>query len=151
GDRVYVDPQPTCGTCHYFRQRRKSLCVNCCFRESISLSSQRVRRCAPATIRSTVRVHHIASPDFAALPPSIGFATASRLGYIGASFAGLKKAIVGPGKTLLINGATGISGYAAVAIALGLGCTKTSGIRRNKIHLAVVGDLSKSGRVVTVS
>lgn len=96
---------------------------------------------------------YVISPDvnLAVLPPSIDFATASRFGYIGTSFSGLKKAHVGPGKTLLINGVTGTLGYAAVAIALGLGCTRILGIGRNKERLVELETLSSNGRVQTKS
>jgi len=96
---------------------------------------------------------YLLSPDanLAILPPSIDFATASRFGYIGTSFSGLKKAQTGPGKVLLINGVTGTLGYAAVAIALGLGCKLVLGIGRNKERLAEVEDLWPKGRVRTIS
>ena len=96
---------------------------------------------------------YVVSPDtnIAVLPSSIDTALASRFGYIGTSFGGLKKAQMGPGKTLLINGVTGTLGYAAVAIALGLGCTKVLGIGRNKARLAEVEKLSSNGRVVVRS
>lgn len=96
---------------------------------------------------------YVLSPDanIAVLPASIDVATASRFGYIGTSYGGLKKAQMGPGKTLLINGVTGTLGYAAVAIALGLGCTKILGIGRNKERLADVAKMSTTGRVVVRS
>lgn len=46
---------------------------------------------------------------------------------------------------------TGTLGYSAVAIGLGLGCTKILGIGRNKDRLAEVATLSKTGRVVVRS
>lgn len=96
---------------------------------------------------------YLLSPDtnLALLPPSIDVNTAARFGYIGTSFAGLKKAGMGPGKTLLINGVTGTLGYAAVAIALGFGCTKILGIGRNKKRLAEIQGLSANGRVAVCS
>lgn len=96
---------------------------------------------------------YLLSPDanIAVLPESIDTATASRFGYLGTSFAGLKKANVGPGKTLLINGVTGTLGYGAVAIGLGLGCIKILGIGRNRERLTEVEGLSPQGRVVVCS
>lgn len=96
---------------------------------------------------------YVLSPDanIALLPPSISLDLASRFGYIGTSYGGLKKAQIGPGKTLLINGVTGTLGYAAVAIALGLGCTKILGIGRNKDRLREVEGLSSSGRIAVRS
>jgi alcohol dehydrogenase len=96
---------------------------------------------------------YLLSPDanLAVLPKSIDTATASRFGYIGTSFGGLKKAQMGPGKTLLVNGVTGTLGYAAVAIALGLGCTRILGIGRNKERLVELEGLCPKGRVRTIS
>lgn len=58
---------------------------------------------------------------------------------------------MGPGKTLLINGVTGTLGYAAVAIALGFGCTKILGIGRNRERLAEVEAMAGKGRIVVRS
>ena len=96
---------------------------------------------------------YVLSPDtnIAVLPSNIDTKTAARFGYLGTSFGGLKKADIGPGKSLLINGVTGTLGYAAVAIALGLGCTKVLGIGRNKERLAEVESLSTLGRISVIS
>ncbi|PVH83601.1 GroES-like protein [Cadophora sp. DSE1049] len=151
GDRVYVDPLLTCGTCHHCRQGRKDLCVNCCLRAYFAQSPGGERMLTHYPIGGLSE--YLLSPDanVALLPPSIDFATASRFGYIGTSFGGLKKAQIGPGKVLLINGVTGTLGYAAVAIALGLGCTLILGIGRNKERLAELESLSPNGRVRTIS
>ena len=96
---------------------------------------------------------YVLAPDtnLVVLPESIDVNLASRFGYIGTSFAALKRVDTGPGKTLLINGVTGTLGYAAVSIALGLGCTKILGIGRNKERLADVASLGSKKRVVTKS
>jgi alcohol dehydrogenase len=86
------------------------------------------------------------------LPDLLDLLTAARLGYIGTSFGGLKKGNVGPGTTLLVNGATGTLGLAAVAIALGFGAVKIIGIERNKERLAKLEEMSPiKGRIVTRS
>jgi len=96
---------------------------------------------------------YVLAPDtnLVVLPESIDVNLASRFGYIGTSFAALKRVNTGPGKTLLINGVTGTLGYAAVAIALGLGCTKILGIGRNKERLAEVEGMGNGKRVFTRS
>ncbi|CZT03950.1 probable SFA1 Long-chain alcohol dehydrogenase [Rhynchosporium agropyri] len=151
GDRVYVDPLLTCGTCHHCRRGRKDLCSNSCLRAYFAQSpgGEKLLTHYPLGALS----EYLLSPDVnvALLPPSIDFATASRFGYIGTSYGGLKKAEMGPGKVLLINGVTGTLGYAAVAIALRFGCTKILGIGRNKERLAELEKLSSTGRVQTVS
>jgi threonine dehydrogenase-like Zn-dependent dehydrogenase len=85
------------------------------------------------------------------LPDTVDVNLASRFGYIGTSFGALKRVDTGPGKTLLTNGVTGTLGYAAVAIALGLGCTKILGIGRNPERLAEVAGMGNGKRVFTRS
>lgn len=96
---------------------------------------------------------YVLSPDsnIVKLPDSIDDFTAARLGYLGTSYAGLLKAGAGRGRTLVIHGATGTLGYAAVAIALGLGCSKIFGLGRNEERLAQLRAMDANGRVVTCS
>jgi threonine dehydrogenase-like Zn-dependent dehydrogenase len=84
------------------------------------------------------------------LADNISFETAARLGYICTSFGGLKMAEVGPGSTVVINGVTGTLGYAATAIALGLGAVKIIGIGRNKDRLSQIKAFSP-GRIEVCS
>ncbi|THW16823.1 pectin lyase-like protein [Aureobasidium pullulans] len=127
------------------------LCHNSCLRSYITLNpgGKEQHKRYPLGALS----EYILSPDtnIAVLPSSIDINTACRFGYIGTSFGGLKKADIGPGKTLLINGVTGTLGYAAVAIGLGLGCTKILGVGRNKERLAQIQSLCKNGRVAVRS
>lgn len=98
---------------------------------------------------------YILSPDanVAVLPESIHLDTAARFGYIGTSFGALKKAQIGPASTVLINGVTGTLGYAAVAIALGLGATKILGVGRNPDRLKQISELAgaNSSRIAVAS
>ncbi|KAH9204383.1 chaperonin 10-like protein [Leptodontidium sp. 2 PMI_412] len=150
GDRVYVDPLLTCGNCHHCRRERRDLCINSCLRAYFAQSPGGEQMLTHYPLGGLSE--YLISPDtkLALLPPSIDFATASRFWYIGTSFGGLKKAQIGPGKVLLINGVTGTLGYAAVAIALGLGCTQILGIGRNKERLAELESLSSNRRVRTI-
>ncbi|KAH7417954.1 chaperonin 10-like protein [Cadophora sp. MPI-SDFR-AT-0126] len=151
GDRVYVDPLLSCGTCHYCRQGIKDLCANYCLRGYFAQSPGGERMLTHYPIGGLSE--YLLSPDanLALLPVSIDFATASRFGYIGTSFGGLKKAQIGPGKVLLVNGVTGTLGYAAVAIGLGLGCTRILGIGRNKERLAQLEGFCPNRRIRTIS
>ncbi|TGO07847.1 hypothetical protein BTUL_0242g00120 [Botrytis tulipae] len=151
GDRVYVDPLLTYGTCHYCRQGRKDLCINSCLRVYFAQSPGGEQMLTHFPLGALSEYVISLDTNLALLPASIDFATASRFGYIDTSFGGLKKANIGPGKVLLINGVTGTLGYAAVAIALGFGCTKILGIGRNKDRLKELEGLSPNGRVRTIS
>lgn len=95
---------------------------------------------------------YVLSPDanICVLPESIPLDTAARFGYIGTSYGALAVGDVGPGKTVLINGVTGTLGYAAVAIALGLGAVKILGIGRNPDRLKHVASLDPDTERVSV-
>jgi NADPH:quinone reductase-like Zn-dependent oxidoreductase len=64
------------------------------------------------------------------LPDSVTFEQAARFGYLGTAYAALRKANVGPGTTILVNGATRVLGLGAVLIALGRGATRVLGTAR---------------------
>jgi alcohol dehydrogenase len=151
GDRVYVNPHLTCGTCAYCRRGRPDHCRSGALRGYFALQPD-------ATLLNQYPIGALAqylispAPKVHVLPDSIDFPTGARLGYIGTSFGALKKGGLAPGKTLLVNGATGTLGVAAVAIALGFGATKIIGIGRNKERLAKLGGLSPiKGRILSIS
>ncbi|KAJ9115179.1 hypothetical protein QFC24_007052 [Naganishia onofrii] len=152
GDRCYVNPHLTCGTCPLCRKNRRDLCLNGCLRGYFAMSEGGAKMLAQYPIGGLSE--YVVSPDvnIALLPENIDFKTASRLGYIGTSFGALKRGDLGPSKTILINGVTGTLGVSAVAIALGFGATKILGIGRNKERLEQVERMSsQTGRIVTLS
>ncbi|HEB3530125.1 TPA: hypothetical protein RZC51_001614 [Burkholderia cenocepacia] len=59
------------------------------------------------------------SANLVKLPESIPFEAAARFGYIGTAYAGLKKAELEAGQTLIIDGATGTLGLGGTLCALG--------------------------------
>lgn len=58
------------------------------------------------------------------LPDGITFEQASRFGYLGTAYSGLRKAGVRAGQTVLVNGGTGTLGVSAVLNALAMGATR---------------------------
>jgi alcohol dehydrogenase len=150
GDRVYVNPHLTCGTCPQCRRGRKDYCTSGCLRGYFAMSKDGIKLLDQYPYGGLSE--YVVSPDhkIAVLPPSIDLKLAARFGYIGTSFGALRKADLGPGKTVLINGVTGTLGVAAVAIALGFGAVRILGVGRNKERLAQVDQMSP-GRVVTLS
>lgn len=141
GQRVYVDPHLTCGTCKSCRSGRIDLCWWGTLRGYFSntpLGQPLLRRYPLGGFSE-----YVVSPDrnIAVLPDSIDLMSAARLGYMGTSFAGLRRARVAPGRTVLINGVTGTLGVAATVLALAMGATKVLGIGRNKDTLERVRKL----------
>jgi alcohol dehydrogenase len=150
GQRVYLDPHLTCGTCKSCRAGRIDLCWWGTLRGYFSntpLGQPLLRRYPIGGFSE-----YVVSPDrnVAVLPDSIDFVAAARLGYMCTSFAGLRRARVTAGRTVLINGATGTLGVAATVLALAMGATKVLGIGRNKETLERVRQMDPR-RVEVVS
>lgn len=78
------------------------------------------------------------------LPESISFEQGCRFGYLGTAYSALRKANVGSGQTVLINGASGTLGVGAVMLALAMGATKVLGMARNRELLERVRQLDPS-------
>jgi alcohol dehydrogenase len=66
----------------------------------------------------------------------VSFEAAARFGYLGTSFAGLRRGGVDAGSRVAINGVTGTLGVGATLLALGMGATRILGIGRNREVLA---------------
>lgn len=150
GQRVYVDPHLTCGTCKSCRAGRIDLCWWGTLRGYFSntpLGRPLLRRYPVGGLSE-----YVVSPDrnIAVLPDSIDLVAAARLGYMCTSFAGLRRARVAPGRTVLINGVTGTLGVAATVLALAMGATKILGIGRNRETLERVRQMDPR-RVEVVS
>lgn len=150
GQRVYVDPFMTCDNCSYCRRNRRDLCPSAYYRGYMSPTPGGGRLINQYPFGGLSE--YVVAPDarVAVLPESIDLRTAARFGYVGTSFGALRKAGLGPGQTVLINGVTGTLGVAAVAIALGMGATRILGVGRNREVLARVRELSPN-RVATIS
>jgi alcohol dehydrogenase len=69
------------------------------------------------------------------LPPAVSYEAAARFGYLGTAYAGLRKAGVRAGQSVLISGATGTLGLGAVLLALAMGATRIFAIARNRALL----------------
>jgi alcohol dehydrogenase len=92
---------------------------------------------APAS--SLVRIHD-----------SIGFEAAARFGYTGTAYAALRKASVGCGQSVLVTGASGTLGIAAVILALAMGAGKIFAVARDAALLERVRQLDPR-RIDTLS
>ena len=142
GDRVYVDPWMSCGECRECRRGRIQYCAYICLRAYISLGPQSnaLQQLYPYGGLS----QFVTAPKnkIVRLPDTIDFDTASRLGYLGTSYAALIKGKIRQGGTLLINGVTGTLGTGAVLIALGLGVRRILGLGRNPDLMAKIKALA---------
>lgn len=139
GDRVYVNPARSCGSCRICRSGAPLDCPSFTLQGYFG-RSQEIMRAYPygglaqfitAPVTSLVK-----------LPDNVSFEAAARLGYFGTAYSALRKLGVGPGRTLLINGISGQLGLNAALLALAMGATKILGTGRNAALLERVKKLA---------
>jgi alcohol dehydrogenase len=131
GDRVYVSPLRSCGSCKACRAGNRSQCryytLNGYF--STSLDGQKIFDQYPYGGFS----EYMTAPEYALvnLPDNIEFEQAGRFGYLGTSYGALKNAAAGPGQVGLIDGITGTLGVAATVLGLAMGLSRIIGTGRD--------------------
>lgn len=132
GDRVYVNPGRSCGSCHSCLRGQHLNCTAFTFQGyfGFGAGSQRVFEDYPYG----GFCEYMTSPanGLVKLPESISFEQGCRFGYLGTAYSALRKAGVCAGQSVLISGATGTLGLGAVMLALAMGATKIFGIARNR-------------------
>jgi len=139
GDRVYVNPARKCGSCRMCRSGQPLDCPEFTFQGYMGRSQEIMKAYPYGGL-----CQFITAPQDALvkLADNVSFEAAARFGYLGTAYAAMKKLGVGPGKTFLVNGASGMLGLNAVMLALAIGTTKILGIGRNKALLNRVKALS---------
>ncbi|WP_260602932.1 alcohol dehydrogenase catalytic domain-containing protein [Pseudomonas aeruginosa] len=135
GDRVYVNPGLGCGQCRFCRQGEVARCDAYTFMGYFGFgagSSELFRQYPYAGYGE-----YLTAPanNLVRLPDSLPFAHAARLGYLGTAYAGLKKAALGPGQSLLVLGASGILGVGAALLGLAFGATRVLVAARDEAAL----------------
>jgi alcohol dehydrogenase len=150
GQRVYVTPGLFCGSCPACRADDTINCTDFTFRGYFGFGpySQRQFDAYPHGGMS----EYITAPqsNLIPIPDNVTHERAARFGYLGTAYAALRKAGGGPGRTILINGMTGVLGLGATLIALGLGATRILGTARDRDRLARVKALAPA-RIETLS
>jgi D-arabinose 1-dehydrogenase-like Zn-dependent alcohol dehydrogenase len=132
GDRVYVSPLRSCGSCRACRSGHRSHCryftLNGYF--STSRDGQRIFDLYPYGGFS----QYMTAPEYALvnLPDNLSFPQAGRFGYLGTSYGALKNANAGPGQVALIDGITGTLGVASTVLGLAMGLSRILGTGRNE-------------------
>jgi D-arabinose 1-dehydrogenase-like Zn-dependent alcohol dehydrogenase len=131
GDRVYVSPLRSCGSCRPCRDGRRSQCsyytLNGYF--STSRDGQKIFDLYPYGGFS----QYMTAPEYALvnLPDNLSHEQAGRFGYLGTAYGALRNANAGPGQVALIDGITGTLGVAATVLALAMGVARILGTGRN--------------------
>jgi alcohol dehydrogenase len=132
GDRVYINPGRSCGSCHACRAGDSINCPAYTFQGYFGFgpASSDIYRLYPYGGFS----QYATAPanGLVKLPDSVSFEAAARFGYLGTAYSGLRKAGVGPGRTVLVNGASGTLGLGAVLLARAMGAVRILGVARNR-------------------
>ena len=136
GQRVYVDPMRYCGTCLKCRTGKPKDCTSLILGGYFGAAANSQAMFDRYPWGGLAEYMIAPGSSMITLPDNLSFETASRFGYLGTAFAGLRLGHVAPETTVLINGATGTIGVGAVLLALGFGVTKILAVARNEEILA---------------
>jgi D-arabinose 1-dehydrogenase-like Zn-dependent alcohol dehydrogenase len=139
GDRVYVNPGRSCGSCRMCRSGQAYDCPSWTLQGYFGRSREIMRAYPYGGLAQFMTAPATA---LVKLPDSVSFDAAARLGYLGTAYAAMKKIGVGPGQTLLINGISGQLGLNAAQLALAMGATRILGTGRNAALLDRVEKLT---------
>jgi len=150
GERIYVNPLLSCGSCHYCRYETPLLCAHAALQGYFGFFPES-KRLMEAYPYGGFGEYMTAEPNrLVKLPERVSFNQAARFGYLGTSFSGLRFGGVNAGTWLGINGVTGTLGVGATLLALAMGATRILGFGRNREILAQVKALAP-GRIDTMA
>jgi len=132
GDRVYVNPGRSCGSCHACLRGEHINCTAYTFQGYFGFGpgSQEIFEDYP--YGGLCEYMTAPASGLVKLPEAVSFEQACRFGYLGTAYSALRKAGVRAGQSVLISGATGTLGLGAVLLALAMGATKVFALARNR-------------------
>jgi alcohol dehydrogenase len=131
GDRVYINPGRSCGSCHSCRSGEPINCPAFTFQGYFGFGPESRQMFRDYPYGGFSEYATAPADALVKLPDSISFEQAARFGYLGTAYSGLRKADVRAGRTLLISGASGTLGLGAVQIARAMGATRILCTARN--------------------
>ncbi|MDP6426855.1 MAG: alcohol dehydrogenase catalytic domain-containing protein [Rhodospirillales bacterium] len=144
GDRVYVNPGRSCGSCRNCLGGEMINCPNYTFQGYFGFGPKAQRNYDAYPYGGFSE--YVTAPQYALvkLPPNVSFEQAARFGYLGTAYAALRKAQIGPGQTMLVNGISGTLGLGAALHGLALGASRIFGTGRDAALLGRVKALAPS-------
>lgn len=142
GERVYVTPGLFCGSCPSCKADDTINCTNFTFRGYFGFGPESQRQFDAYPYGGMGEYITAPRHNVVRIPDSVTYEQAARFGYLGTAYAAMRKAEAGPGRTVLINGLTGVLGLGATLIALGLGVTRILGTARDRDRLERVKALA---------
>lgn len=136
GDRVYINPGRSCGSCHACRVGEPINCEAYTFQGYFGFGPKSKKIYEQYPYGGFCEYATAPVDGLVKLPEAVSFETAARFGYLGTAYAGLRKGGVRAGSTVLIVGATGTLGLGATQIARAMGATRVLCVARNEALLA---------------
>lgn len=144
GDRVYVNPGRSCGSCRHCRRGDSIACRHYAFQGYFGFSWDAMQTFGDYPIGGLSEYMAAPASAIVKIPDNMSFDQAARLGYLGTAYSALKKVNAGPGDTILVNGLSGTLGIGAAIFGLALGVNKILGTGRDKKLLEEVKALAPS-------
>ncbi|HEX9466560.1 MAG TPA: alcohol dehydrogenase catalytic domain-containing protein [Alphaproteobacteria bacterium] len=132
GERVYVNPARSCGSCRACRGGDPISCRSFTYQGYFGRGplGRKILDAYPYGGLS----EYLTAPQSALvkLPDNVPFEAAARFGYLGTAYSAMRKTGVGPGRTVLINGIGGTLGLCGALVGLAMGATKILGTGRRQ-------------------
>ena len=144
GDRVYMNPGLSCGSCEACRRHDHINCIAFTFHGYFGFGSGSQQIFEDYPYGGFGQFLLSPAANLVKLPESITFEQA------GTSYAALRKAGFTPGQTVLVDGGTGTLGLGAVILALAMGAAKVFATGRNIALLDKLHHIAP-GRVVPIT
>jgi alcohol dehydrogenase len=142
GDRVYVNPGRSCGTCRACRAGDPIACTSMILQGYFGYSQTAQDTFDRYPFGGFCEYMIAPANGCVVLPDNVTFQQATRLGYMGTGYSALRKGRAGPNVVTLINGASGTLGLGTLLCALAMGVTKILAVARNKALLEEVRQIA---------
>ncbi|HKX79025.1 MAG TPA: alcohol dehydrogenase catalytic domain-containing protein [Novosphingobium sp.] len=150
GQRVYINPGRSCGSCFWCRNDDMINCESYTFAGYFGFGEGSRRIFKRYHVGGFAEFMVAPASSLVVLPDEVTYEEAARLGYLGTAYAAMKRAGAEPGTTMLVNGATGTLGAGAVLLALAMGITKILAVARDERLLDELRAIAP-GRIFTHS
>lgn len=142
GDRVYVSPLRSCGSCKACSAGRRTHCKYFTLNGYFS-TNRDGQKIFDVNLYAGFSEYMLAPAiSIVKIPENMTFEKAGRMGYLGTSYGALRNASAGPGQTAFIDGISGTLGVASTILCLAMGVSRILGTGRNEALLQRVKALA---------
>ena len=150
GDRVVVICSITCGFCKYCRTERQHLCQT---KKTMGFLTKWGE--GPAYLRRYkdglwAEYCRVPAGNLVRLPGDADIDEMCKVSQINVGYRALKRARLHSGETVLVNGASGITGIGTVLSALAMGAAQVIAVARNPVRLGRIRAINPR-RIATVA